>query len=67
MHNLSNSIVGPSPDAMLIYKFDCNYLESAVLFFFFLGSGGRDHPLPELEHDETVNLQLPLSSTSNRV
>ena len=24
MHNLSNSIVGPGPDAMLIYKFDCN-------------------------------------------
>ena len=24
MNNLSNSIVGPGPDAMLIYKFDCN-------------------------------------------
>ena len=23
MHNFSNSIVGPGPGAMLIYKFDC--------------------------------------------
>ena len=30
MHNLSNSIVGPSPDAMLIYKFDCSGLGSII-------------------------------------
>ena len=24
MHNFSNSIVGPGPGAMLIYKFDCS-------------------------------------------
>ena len=26
MHNLSNTIVGPGPDVMLIYKFDCKMI-----------------------------------------